>query len=58
VGGVGADLKLYDRTHVLESGEEIWSKQFPTVHVTAVFYVAKNAWWKQRVLHWKRLSGS
>ncbi|CAK9219863.1 unnamed protein product [Sphagnum troendelagicum] len=31
---------------------------FPTVHVAAVFYVAKNAWWKQRVLHWKKLSGS
>jgi hypothetical protein len=31
---------------------------FPTVHVAAVFYVAKNARWKQRVLHWKKLSRS
>jgi hypothetical protein len=31
---------------------------FPTVHVAAVFYVAKNARWKQRVLHWKKLSTS
>ncbi len=31
---------------------------FPTVHVAAVFYVAKNAWWKQRVLHWKKLNRS
>jgi hypothetical protein len=31
---------------------------FPIVHVGAVFYVAKNAQWKQRVLHWKILSWS